>query len=132
MAKLTLEVFTPQGQILSADVDSVIAPGVVGEFEVLPEHLPALLQLGGGSLRFRGESSGEIFVRGGVLEVTRTGIIILTEESQSLDQLNAQKATAILDQSNASLEQAEYLEDELFEQIRQDMAYAQSVLANAK
>jgi hypothetical protein len=67
-----------------------------------------------------------------VLEVTRSGIIVLTEESQRLDQLNAQKAQAILDQSNASLEQAEYLEDQLFEQIRQDMAYAQSVLAKTK
>jgi len=132
MAKFTLEVFTPQGQILSTEVDSVIAPGVVGELEVLAEHLPALVQLGGGSLRYKGESNGELFVRGGVLEVTRTGVVILTEESQTLDALNADKAKAILDQATQSLDQAEYALDALFEVVRQDSAYAQAIVNSQK
>jgi F-type H+-transporting ATPase subunit epsilon len=132
MAKFTLEVFTPQGKILSNEVDSVIAPGVVGELEVLAEHLPALVQLGGGSLRYKGESSGELFVRGGVLEVTRTGIIVLTEESQTPDALNADKAKTILEQATQSLEKADYAFDSLFETVRQDSAYAQAILNSQK
>ncbi|MBW2375487.1 MAG: ATP synthase F1 subunit epsilon, partial [Deltaproteobacteria bacterium] len=42
---LQLDVVTPSGSVLSAQVDSVQAPSVEGEFGVLPNHLPLLAAL---------------------------------------------------------------------------------------
>ncbi|NLV24735.1 MAG: F0F1 ATP synthase subunit epsilon, partial [Deltaproteobacteria bacterium] len=36
--KLKLEMITPYGEILATEVDDVVAPGVMGEFGVLPGH----------------------------------------------------------------------------------------------
>lgn len=48
MDKLHLEVVTPQGQIFSGDVSSVVLPGSDGEFGVMPHHasLVSLLKAG--------------------------------------------------------------------------------------
>ncbi|AQW86402.1 ATP synthase, F1 complex, epsilon subunit [Campylobacter pinnipediorum subsp. caledonicus] len=48
MNKLHLEIVTPQGQVFSGDVSSVVLPGSDGEFGVLPSHasLVSLLQAG--------------------------------------------------------------------------------------
>ena len=44
-ATLNLEVATPSGLKLQAEVESVSAPSVHGEFGVLPDHLPLLAAL---------------------------------------------------------------------------------------
>ena len=48
MDKLHLEIVTPQGQVFSDDVNSVVLPGSEGEFGVLPNHasLISLLKAG--------------------------------------------------------------------------------------
>ena len=40
MATLTLEIVTPDRKVLSEEVEYVGAPGILGEFGVLPSHVP--------------------------------------------------------------------------------------------
>ena len=68
---LQLDVVTPSGSVLSAQVDSVQAPSVQGEFGVLPNHLPLLAALKCGLLVWEVEGKRSIaaigpgFVEGG-------------------------------------------------------------------
>lgn len=55
-----LEVVTPNGVAVRAEVDQVEAPSVLGEFGVLPGHLPLLAALKAGVVRYR--SAGKITV----------------------------------------------------------------------
>ena len=50
--KLLLEIVTPDRKVLSQDVDYVGAPGALGEFGVLPNHIPFLSALGIGGVQF--------------------------------------------------------------------------------
>ena len=50
--KILLEVVTPEKQLLSQQVDEVIAPGSEGEFGVLPGHCHFLSSLRIGELRY--------------------------------------------------------------------------------
>ncbi len=50
---LRLEVVTPTGIAVRADVDEVEAPSVDGEFGVLPGHVPLLAALRAGVVTFR-------------------------------------------------------------------------------
>lgn len=58
-SKLQLDVVTPQGMILSTAVDEVTATGALGEFGILPGHLPLLSALRPGPFRFKRQ--GEVF-----------------------------------------------------------------------
>jgi len=51
--KILLEVVTPVERVLSKEVDEVVAPGELGEFGVLPGHVPFLTLLLPGELRYR-------------------------------------------------------------------------------
>lgn len=48
-----LEVLTPTGLAVRAETDQVEAPSVLGEFGVLPGHLPLLAALRSGVVRYR-------------------------------------------------------------------------------
>jgi len=51
--KIRLEVVTPEGLALNADVDEFTSPSVQGQFGVLPGHLPLLAALRTGVVSYR-------------------------------------------------------------------------------
>ena len=53
---MQLEVLTPQRTAVTAEVDEVTVPGLLGEFGVLPGHTPFLTALKAGTLSWRGKS----------------------------------------------------------------------------
>ena len=53
--KLTLEVVTPYGQVMSEEVDEVVAAGTEGEFGVLPGHVSFVTTLKVGMLTYKSE-----------------------------------------------------------------------------
>ena len=51
MAKLILEIVTPEAKTFSGEVDMVVLPGVEGELGILPMHVPLMTQLLPGEVR---------------------------------------------------------------------------------
>ena len=127
---LTLEVITPVGSELSVKAQTITAPGSEGEFQVLPSHLPALVLLGGGTLKYAsGSEEGQLFIRGGVVEVSPQGhVLVLTEEVQKPDQLDLERAEQLKATSEKALADDQYLTDARLSQIHQDMMFAKAVL----
>lgn len=67
---LALHVVTPEGKLLEQEVDEVALPGVLGEFDVLPGHVPMLSATAVGVLRYRkGAEKGAVVVGPGFAEV---------------------------------------------------------------
>ena len=81
MAKqVRLEVVTPDRLVLSEEVDLVVAPGVEGEFGVLPGHSQFLSALKEGVVSYHiGDNVQKIPVVSGVAEVTATKVTILVD-----------------------------------------------------
>ena len=92
MAKrIRLEVVTPDRLVLSQDVDLVVAPGVEGEFGVLPGHSQFLSALKQGTVRYHiGDDVTRIPVTSGVAEVTPTQVTILVDALQEGDEASCQ------------------------------------------
>ena len=63
MATLKLEIVTPDRKVLSEDVEYVGAPGILGEFGVLPSHVPFLSALGIGNLHYKQSGQGALRLR---------------------------------------------------------------------
>src|SRR5580704_385012 len=79
--KIALEIVTPRGKALSAQVDEVTAPSVQGEFGVLPGHLPLLAALRTGLVTYRtGTETKRCAVGAGFAEVGPDKLVILTDE----------------------------------------------------
>jgi F-type H+-transporting ATPase subunit epsilon len=87
---LHFSLVSPERELFSGDVKQVDAPGVEGEFGVLPKHAPFMTVLKPGVVRIH-EDQGitPVFVRGGFADVTPAGLTILAEEAVRLSDVNA-------------------------------------------
>ncbi len=90
---IKLEIVTPDRNLLSEEVEYVGAPGVSGEFGVLPNHIPFLSALGIGSLFFKQNGKRYyIFVSGGFAEVTPTKVTVLAEVAEKAEEISVERA----------------------------------------
>jgi F-type H+-transporting ATPase subunit epsilon len=127
---LQLEIITPNGSVLDIEATRVTAPGEVGEFQVLSQHLPMLTLLGGGRLSYENaQGSGSIFLRGGVVEVSAQGhVLVLSDEVQLANDLDQERAREIQSKAQAGLAKSDYLSDSLLSDFQKDLAFAEAVL----
>ena len=93
-----LDVVTPEGQILACRVRQVTAPGLEGEFGVLPRHARLMTALGVGELRYVEDDGGEgvLAVAGGFAEVSPEGVSVLAQTAEEADQIDVARAEAAL------------------------------------
>ncbi len=101
--KIQLEVVTPSRLVVSEEVNEVVAPGELGEFGVLPGHVPFISLLVPGELKFiRGGAEMKMIIWGGVAEVRDNRVSIITdnvEDSATIDTEAARREMeAIMDQ----------------------------------
>jgi F-type H+-transporting ATPase subunit epsilon len=91
--ELLLEVVTPDRLVISQSVEYVGAPGIAGEFGVLPGHIPFLSALGIGNLHFKlGGKNFYIFVSGGFAEVSSEKVTVLAEVAERAEDIDIERA----------------------------------------
>ncbi len=106
MAKtLYLNLVTPQKQLLdSVAVESVVLPAAAGELGVLPGHLPMIVQLGYGSLRYKVNGKEEEFaVLGGLAEILREGVNVFAEGADLADEIDEEAEKQKIKRAKESL-----------------------------
>lgn len=78
--KLSLDIVTPQGVSLSTQVEEISATGALGEFGVLPGHLPMLSALKPGPFVFKRQGESHRTVLGsGYAEVGPDHVVVLVD-----------------------------------------------------
>lgn len=81
MAQILLEIVTPDRPVLKEEVSEFTAPGLLGEFGVLPGHTTLLAQLGTGPLTYiKGGHSKTMQLSGGFCEVRGDHATILADQ----------------------------------------------------
>ena len=97
MAELTLEIATPERQLLSREVSEVEIPGRDGYFGVLPGHAPLISELASGVLRYvAGGSTVHLSVLGGFVEVLDDHVRVLADSAVRKEEINVEQARADL------------------------------------
>lgn len=78
---LSLRIINLSKILFAGDVQKITAPGVHGEFTILPEHLPFLTTLKNGVITYTIESSEQRFMNvpqgGGIFELVGSQATIL-------------------------------------------------------
>lgn len=100
-----LEVVTPQGAVLAEDVVEITAPGIDGEFGVLPRHARYMTALGAGELRYVTSSGqdGLLAVAGGFAEVGPDGVTVLAQTAEEAEEIDIARAEAAVQRAQARL-----------------------------
>ena len=102
---MKLTVTTPRGYLVQIEADEIAAPGVLGEFGVLPGHIPFMSVLKPGVLSYRNREGSKLLAVGnGILQVARTAdgdkvdvLVNRGEHAKDVDREAAQKELAAAD-----------------------------------
>jgi F-type H+-transporting ATPase subunit epsilon len=92
---LKLDIVTIERQVFSGEVDMVIAPGVEGEFGILPSHAPLMSALREGELRAKMDAETQTFaIGGGYLEVLEDTVTVLADTAEHAAEIDVARAEA--------------------------------------
>ena len=129
--KLTL--LTPVKKLLvDEEVEYVFIPGVQGEMQVLPNHVPLMTTLQTGVLRYKPKNGEEqkVAISWGYCEVSPLGVNVLSETAETSGELSLERAKEAEQNALANLD-ADDVDSALIEksllkikraQVRQEVA----------
>ncbi len=105
---LPFEIISPSELLLSEPVDSAEIPGSEGYFGVLPGHTPLITSLRPGviTLTRQGTVVWQIYVSGGICEVSFDRVTVLAERAFDLPQIDLGQAEADIARLNGELANA--------------------------
>jgi F-type H+-transporting ATPase subunit epsilon len=85
-----LDLVTPERTLFSGSVEELVAPGLLGEFGVLPGHANMLAELTAGRLVYRDGSGEKLMVAsGGFAEVTGERVTVLLDGAVYAEDLDS-------------------------------------------
>jgi len=104
MGELHLEVVTPEKVLVSEKVDSVVAPGTLGQFGVLPGHTSLLTGIVPGEVRWKvGGREVLLSVSTGFAEVADDKVAILVDAAERVEEIDLERARQALDRAKKRL-----------------------------
>ena len=122
-----LEIVTPTGTALREQVSAVTAPGLSGEFGVLPGHLPMLSALRTGLVTYQhGGSEQALAIAHGFAEVSRERTLLLTEKVATKDSVDVVQIRLRLKEVDDALD---HWQGELTDPKRRDLIEEEQWLA---
>lgn len=127
---LKTNLVTPRGVVAHTDADSVQAPGELGEFELLPGHVPMLTALKPGVLTIGTKSKSRYAVSSGYLRVDPSGDVeILVEQAVAAKEVDSEKAKKDLATAEAELAKwGDKPQDGDYQNIKQRASWAKARL----
>jgi F-type H+-transporting ATPase subunit epsilon len=101
---LGVNLVTPKGVVAHTETDSVQAPGELGEFELLPGHVPMLTALKPGVLTIGSKTRNRYAVGPGYLRIDPAGSVeILVEQAVTASDVDVETAKKDLAAADAEL-----------------------------
>lgn len=111
---LTVEIVTAERVIYSEeDVDEVVAPGLEGEFAVLPQHAAFLTTLAPGELRIlkSGQEVDAMVITGGFFEIFNDRVVVLADAAERVEEIDIERAEAARRKAQEALQERAELAD---------------------
>ncbi len=104
MAKLNVEIVTPERRLAQLSADEVIAPGAEGLFGVRPGHTPYLSVMQAGPLTVReGTTRTVYFVAGGFVEAGPAVVRVLADSAEVASAIDVAAANKRISEAETRL-----------------------------
>lgn len=102
--KITLRLVTPSRQLLEDEVDEVTAPGALGQFGVLPNHIAFLTLLEPGEMSYKqGGERAHLAVGGGYAEVLNNVMTVLADAAEFAGEIDVERARRAKEQAERKM-----------------------------
>lgn len=107
--KIRLRIVTPTRLLIDEEVDEVTAPGVMGEFGVLPNHIAFLTLLVPGEMSYKqGMTKHYLAVSGGYAEVLNNVMTVLATAAEFASEIDTNRARQAKDIAEKRMEELNY------------------------
>ena len=104
MAKIQLEIVTPERKVFDQAVDIIIAKGKEGELGILANHIPLVTPLRIAPLRYRiNNKEYSVSVQGGFIEVRGEKAVVLAESAEFPEQIDLARAQRAKERAESRL-----------------------------
>ena len=103
--KFELSVISAESKVFEGEVESVLVPGMVGDFLVLSNHAPCISSIRPGFLEFSEGTSEKqrYFVSGGIIEVINNMVSVLVDSAVSGDKIVKEDITNLISEVDDKL-----------------------------
>jgi F-type H+-transporting ATPase subunit epsilon len=126
--KIRLRVVTPSRLLLDDVVDEVTAPGALGEFGVLPDHIAFLTLLVPGEMSYKeGMARHYLAVSGGYAEVLDNVMTVLAPAAEFAGEINTDHARQVKESAEKRMAELNY-EDKDFNSAETALQWANARL----
>jgi F-type H+-transporting ATPase subunit epsilon len=111
--KIRLRVVTPSRLLLDEEVDEVTAPGALGEFGVLPNHITFLTLLAPGEMSYKeGTVRHYLAINGGYAEVLDNVMTVLAPAAEFAGEIDTNRARQAKDTAEKRMSELNYQDKE--------------------
>ena len=103
--KLDLTVISAESKVFEGEVESVLVPGMIGDFLVLSNHAPCISSIRPGFLEFAEGTSKKqrYFVSGGIIEVINNTVSVLVDTAIVGDKVVKEDITVLISEIDEKL-----------------------------
>ena len=112
--KFTLEIISPDRQVIKIETSEVIIPAYEGEIGILKDHIPLITFLRPGLIQIRGESDKKYFVEDGTVEFANNNLLILTSTAKEIQELDKNLIDSIISSAENKLADANVTDKEKY------------------
>lgn len=103
--KIRLRLVTPRRMLLDEEVEEVAAPGALGEFGVLLNHISFLTLLESGEMSYKqGPDKYYIALGGGYAEVLDNVMTVLADVAEYADEIDVERARRARERAEETME----------------------------
>src|ERR671918_1317533 len=111
--RITLRIVTPSRLMLDEEVEEVTAPGALGEFGVLPNHIAFLSLLEPGEMSYKqGAARHYLAVNGGYAEVLDNVMTVLAPAAEFAAEIDTNRARQAKDSAEKRMGELNYEDTE--------------------
>ena len=103
--KFDLSIISAESKVFVGKVESILVPGMVGDFLVLSNHAPCISSIRPGFLEFSEGTSDKqrYFVSGGIIEVINNNVSVLVDSAVASDKISKEDITNLISEVNDRL-----------------------------
>ena len=103
--KFELTIISAESKVFEGEVESILVPGMVGDFLVLSNHAPCISSIRPGFLEFSEGTSNKqrYFVSGGIIEVINNMVSVLVDSAISGDKILKEDITTLISEIDDKL-----------------------------
>ena len=112
--KFTVEIISPDSQILKKETSEVVVPSYEGEMGILKDHIPLITFLRPGFINIKSDIEQKFFVEEGTVEFSNNNLLILTSTAIEVKKMNKNFIHSLITESEKKLNNNEASDKERY------------------